>query len=153
MGRAAIDIVAYGAQVGSEIGVSDWFELDQPRIDRFAEVTEDHQFIHVSPERASATHFGGTIAHGLLSLSLLSGMAAQVLPIPAGQRFEVNYGFNKVRFIAPVRAGKRIRARFGLVAVDERRAGESLSTVSVTMEIEGEERPAFIAEWLILSVF
>lgn len=150
--RKRVEASVYAASRGREIGVSEWFELDQSRIDGFASVSEDFQFIHVSPERAAEGGLGGTIAHGFLSLSLLSAMAAQVLPIPAGQRFEVNYGFNKVRFLAPVRAGGRVRGRFTLAQLKPRRRGEVLVTVHVSVEIEGEDRPALVAEWLILSI-
>ena len=106
-------------RVGSEIGVSDWILVDQKAIDTFAEVTQDHQFIHVDPEAAAKTPFGGTVAHGFLTLSLLSRMAADAMLRPEGIRMGVNYGFEKVRFIAPVRSGKRVRGRFRLDGFDE----------------------------------
>ena len=152
MNRKSVDADVYAAQVGQEIGVSGWHELDQARIDGFAGVTGDFQFIHVAPDRAAETEYGGTIAHGFLSLSLLSCMAAQALPVIAGQKFEVNYGFNRVRFLAPVRAGRRVRGRFVLAALDKRRPGECLATFGVTIDIEGEAKPALIAEWLVLSL-
>src|SRR5688500_15772947 len=102
------------SKVGQEIGASEWILVDQPRIDSFAEVTEDHQFIHVDPAAAAKTPFGGTIAHGFLSLSLLSRMAADVFLIPEGVKMGVNYGFERVRFLSPVRSGKRVRGRFTL---------------------------------------
>lgn len=152
MSRTCVDEAAYAARVGQEVGVSDWFDVGQTRIDRFADVTEDFQFIHVVPARAAATPYGGTIAHGFLSLSLLSAMMARTLPVIAGQAFEINYGFNKVRFLAPVRAGSRVRGRFVLAGLETRRPGERLLTIGVTIEIEGEDKPALAAEWLILSM-
>src|SRR4051812_896606 len=109
------------ARVGQEIGVSDWLTVDQARIDAFADVTEDRQFIHVDPEGAAKTPFGGTIAHGFLTLSLLSRMAADAMLVPEGTRMGINYGFEKVRFLAPVRSGKRIRGRFTLTSFEEKR--------------------------------
>ena len=135
-------------RVGSEIGVSDWILIDQARIDTFAEVTEDHQFIHVDPERAAKTPFRGTVAHGFLTLSLLSRMASGVMLHPQSMRMAVNYGFDKVRFIAPVRSGKRVRGRFVLDSVDEKAPGQILLRHTVTVEIEDEEKPALVADWI-----
>jgi acyl dehydratase len=135
-------------RVGQEIGVSGWLIVDQARIDTFAEVTEDRQFIHVDPEGAAKTQFGGTIAHGFLTLSLLSRMAADVMLVPNGTRMGVNYGFEKVRFLAPVRSGKRIRGRFTLTSFEEKRAGQFQFVHAVSVEIEGEEKPALIANWI-----
>ncbi len=131
--------------VGQELGVSDWFEISQQRIDRFAEVTEDRQWIHVDVERAGR-ELGGTIAHGFLTLSMLSAMTYQVLQVDGVSR-GVNYGFNRIRFIAPVPAGARIRSRERLLAVEERAGGLAL-TRECTVEIEGGEKPALVAEWL-----
>jgi len=141
----------YRGQVGEELGVSDWITVDQARIDAFAECTGDHQFIHVDPEKAKATPFGTTIAHGYLTLSLLSQMAYGAMPGVEGTKMGVNYGLNKVRFMAPVRSGKRIRGRFKLSDVSERSLGVLQSTVEVTVEIEGEDKPALIAEWVTLA--
>jgi acyl dehydratase len=141
----------YRGQVGQELGVSDWITVDQARIDAFAECTGDHQFIHVDPERAKATPFGTTIAHGYLTLSLLSQMAYGAMPGVEGTKMGVNYGLNKVRFMAPVKSGKRIRGRFKLADVTERSPGVLQSTVEVTVEIEGEDKPALIAEWVTLA--
>ena len=135
-------------RVGQEVGVSDWILVDQARIDTFAEVTEDPQFIHVDPVRAAETPFGGTIAHGFLTLSLLSRMAADAVLRPDDVRMGVNYGFEKVRFIAPVRSGKRVRGRFVLAAFEEKRPGRYQFTHQVTVEIEGEDKPALIADWI-----
>ena len=134
--------------VGQEIGVSDWLTMDQQRIDEFAESTEDRQFIHIDPEAAARTPFGTTIAHGFLSLSMLSRMAAEVMLIPDSTKMAVNYGLDRVRFIAPVKSGKRIRGRFRLDSVEEKAPGQLLFRHTVTVEIEGEEKPALTAEWL-----
>jgi acyl dehydratase len=136
------------ARVGTEIGVSDWIEVDQKAIDTFADVTGDHQFIHVDPAAAARTPFGGTVAHGFLTLSLLSQMAAGVMLIPSTIKMAVNYGFEKVRFIAPVRSGKRVRGRFTLVSVEEKKPGQWQFLHHVTVEIEGEEKPALTADWI-----
>lgn len=140
------------AKIGQEIGVSDWIEIDQARIDAFAKVTEDHQFIHVDPEAARHTPFGGTIAHGFLSLSMLSRMGAGVDFFLDGVIMVVNYGFEKVRMVAPVRSGKRIRGRFVLKDVVERGPKQHLVTLTATVEIEGEDKPALVADWLSLQV-
>ncbi|HUG45286.1 MAG TPA: MaoC family dehydratase [Sphingomicrobium sp.] len=137
-------------RVGEEIGISDWLDLDQARIDAFADVTEDRQFIHVDPLLAAQTPFKGTIAHGFLSLSLLSRMAADAMLIPGPVKMVVNYGFDRVRFLAPVSSGKRVRGRFSLQSVEEKAAGLILLNHDVTVEIEGEDKPALWAQWLTL---
>lgn len=137
-----------GFKVGQEIGVSPWITISQADIDTFAEVTGDHQFIHVDPEAAKATPFGGTIAHGFLTLSLLSQMAASVMLRPETIKMAVNYGFERVRFIAPVRSGKRVRGRFTLARMDEKNPGQYQFVHNVVVEIEGEEKPALIADWI-----
>ena len=136
------------ARIGTEIGVSDWITVDQPRIDAFADTTEDRQFIHVDPVAAAQTPFGGTIAHGFLSLSLLSRMAADTMQVPDTTRMAVNYGLDRVRFIAPVRAGSRVRGRFMLDAVEDKAPGQLLVRHTVTVEIENQDKPALIAVWL-----
>ena len=136
------------AKVGTEIGVSEWITVDQDRIDRFADVTEDRQFIHVDQEAAARTLFRGTIAHGFLSLSLLSRFGEDAFLQPPGVRMGVNYGFDKVRFIAPVKSGKRVRGRFFLKSAEERRPRQWEFHHEVTVEIEGEEKPALTAEWI-----
>jgi len=136
------------ARIGTEIGVSDWILIDQKAIDTFADVTGDHQFIHVDPIAAAQTPFGGTVAHGFLTLSLLSQMAAGVMLIPPTIKMAVNYGFEKVRFIAPVRSGKRVSGRFTLVSVEEKRPGQWQFLHHVTVEIEGEDKPALTADWI-----
>lgn len=134
------------ARVGEVIGVSDWYLMDQDRIDRFADCTEDRQFIHVDPEAAKETPFGQTIAHGFLTASMLAPMMSG-LDKPE-VRMSVNYGFNKVRFLSPVKSGKRIRGQFKLTELAEKRPGQWQQTVEATIEIEGEEKPALMAEWI-----
>lgn len=152
--KPPITLEAYRAMVGKEIGVSSWHLLDQPRIDTYADVIEDHQFIHVDPERAKKeTAFGTTIAHGFLTMSMLSIMSYEVMPVIAGTTMGVNYGFDKLRFISPVRSGKRVRGRFMLAEAKLRKAGELQSRTNVTVEIEGEDKPALVAEWLGLIYF
>ena len=136
------------ARVGTEIGASDWIPVSQDAIDAFADVTQDHQFIHVDAEAAARTPFGGTIAHGFLTLSLLSRMAADVMLRPADMKMGVNYGFEKVRFLAPVHSGRRVRGRFKLAAFEEKRPGQWQFVHNVTVEIEGEDKPALIADWI-----
>jgi acyl dehydratase len=141
------------ARIGETIGTSSWREVTQDRIDRFAQVTDDHQFIHIDPERARReTLFGGSIAHGFLTLSLLSTMAYETLPTIEGRALGINYGFDRVRFLAPVRAGKRVRAHFTLADVTAREAKQVLLRYAVSVEIEGEAKPALSAEWLTLTV-
>jgi acyl dehydratase len=140
------------ARIGTALGASDWFLVDQARIDAFADVTLDHQFVHVDPERARATPFGGTIAHGFLTLSLLVHLCLPFIPTLANRKLVVNYGFDKVRFVSPVRVGKRIRAVGKLGEVAERKPGNIILRVDVTVEIEGEDKPALTAEWLSLHV-
>jgi acyl dehydratase len=136
------------SRIGQEIGVSSWLTLDQARIDAFADATEDRQFIHTDPEAAAQTPFGGTIAHGFLSLSLLSRMGAEIFPYPAGVKMALNYGLDRVRFLAPVKSGARVRGRFTLDSVEERAPGQLLMRYSVIVEIEGEDKPALTAVWL-----
>ena len=131
--------------------MSDWMVVDQAKINAFAECTGDHQFIHVNPDMAKQTPFGTTIAHGYLTLSLLSVMAYGAMPGIEGTKMGVNYGLNKVRFMAPVKSGKQIRGRFKLIDVSERNPGTLQSTVEVSVEIDGESKPALIAEWVTLA--
>ncbi|WP_445221717.1 MaoC family dehydratase [Bradyrhizobium sp. Pa8] len=152
--KTPISLEAYQAMVGKEIGVSSWHLVDQPRIDTYADVIEDHQFIHVDPERAKKeTAFGTTIAHGFLTMSLLSIMSYEVMPVIAGTTMGVNYGFDKLRFISPVRSGKRVRGRFVLAEAKLRKPNELQSRTNVTVEIEGEDKPALVADWLGLIYF
>ncbi|MBS3961377.1 MAG: MaoC family dehydratase [Sandarakinorhabdus sp.] len=150
MGRA-LPVADYLALKGTDLGVSEWIEVDQARIDAFAEVTGDHQFIHVNPELARQTPFGTTIAHGYLTLSLLSRMAYDVMPGIAGTKMGVNYGLNSLRFLAPVKSGKRVRGAFRMTDAVERSPGVIQSTVAVKVEIEGEDKPALAAEWVTLA--
>ena len=134
--------------IGQEIGVSDWFEVTQERVNLFADATGDHQYIHVDPERAKQTFFGGTIAHGYLTLSLIPelGKTRKGVKIQLGGKMGVNYGLNRVRFPAPVHVGKRIRMRTTLLAVEEIGDRAVQMTSQQTIEVEGEERPACVAE-------
>lgn len=137
------------AMVGSVIGTSEWILVDQEMINKFADATGDHQFIHVNPEMAKMTPFGQTIAHGFLTLSLMPVLSAKAnLPHPDGIKMGVNYGCDKLRFLSPVKSGKRIRASFKLLAFDEKRPGQIQQMQEVTVEIEGEDKPALIAEWI-----
>lgn len=148
----AISIEALRGMVGREIGVSEWLGIDQQRVDAFADVTEDHQYIHVDPERARETPFGGTVAHGLLTLSLIVRLCLEFVPELENRQLMLNYGFDKVRFPAPVRVGSRVRARVTLADAAERGPGQVLIRLHVTFEIEGERKPALVAEWLSLHV-
>jgi acyl dehydratase len=132
------------AAVGTEIGLSDWLEVSQDRINQFADSTGDHQWIHVDPERAAAGPFGTTVAHGYLSLSLIPGLIEGFIAV-AGVKMGVNYGLNKVRFPAPVPSGARVRARVGLLAVDDVPGGIQL-TSRVTVERDGAAKPVCVAE-------
>ena len=140
------------ALIGQEVGVSKWIEIDQARINAFADATEDWQFIHIDPEAAKQTPFGGTIAHGFLTLSLLSAMTYDAVPPLDGVAMGVNYGFDKLRFIAPVPAGSKVRGRFKLLSAEDKGGGRWLIKHEVTVEIEGAEKPALIAEWLGMQV-
>jgi acyl dehydratase len=152
--KPPISLCAYQDMVGHEVGVSSWHVVDQPRIDAFAEVIEDHQFIHVDPERAKQeTPFGTTVAHGFLTMSLLSIMSYEVMPIIEGITMGVNYGFDRLRFISPVRSGSRVRGRFTLAEARLRKPTELLSRTTVSVEIEGEDKPALVADWLGLIYF
>ena len=135
-------------RIGEEIGVSSWLTVDQERIDAFAEATEDRQFIHTDSAAAAQTPLGGTIAHGFLSLSLLSRMGSEVLLAPEGVKMALNYGLDRARFLAPVKAGARVRGRFTLDSVEERAPGQLLMRYSVSVEIEGQDKPALTAVWL-----
>ena len=142
------DVMDY---VGKETGVSDWVLIDQDRIDKFADVTEDHQFIHVDPDMAKETPFGGTIAHGFLTLSMLSHLAADCVLVLDGVKMGVNYGFDKVRMINPVKSGQRIRGRFSLMSADQKLPGQWSFKYAVRIEIEDEAKPALAAEWLSMQ--
>ena len=134
--------------IGTEVGVSSWIQIDQARIDAFAEVTNDHQFIHVNPELAKQTPFGTTIAHGFLTLSLASGMSYEAVAPLEGVVMGVNYGFDKLRFLAPVPVNSKVRGRFKLLSAEDKGGGRWLIKHELTVEIEGSDKPALIAEWL-----
>lgn len=139
--------------IGKEVGLTDWVEIDQDRINKFADATGDHQYIHIDPERAAQTPFGTTIAHGFLTLSMIPMLSAE----NGGLKLEnavmgINYGLNKVRFINPVKVGSKIRGRFTLTGVEEKKPNHFLLTNTVVIEIEGEEKPALIAESLGMTV-
>jgi acyl dehydratase len=141
---------AIRSSIDREVGVSTWLTVDQDRITAFADATEDRQFIHVDPDAAAHTPFGGTIAHGFLTLSLLSRMAAEVVLVPDSTKMVVNYGLDRVRFLTPVSSGKRVRGRFTLDSVNEKAVGQILLRHIVSVEIEGEDKPALSAVWLTL---
>mgnify|MGYP001821217301 CR=1 FL=1 len=138
--------------VGTKFEPSEWIDVTQDRINTFADCTEDHQFIHVDLDKAAQTPFGGTIAHGYMTLSQLSKMIEGKGVVNEGTVMGLNYGFDKVRFLAPVRAGKRVRAHVEIVSVDEKAGGRFLVKQAVSVEIEGEETPALVAEWLSMLV-
>ena len=152
--KPAVERDEYMKMVGTEVGVSSWHLVDQRRIDAFADITEDHQFIHVDPERAiRETPFGSTVAHGFLTVSLLSVFSYEALPKISGATRGVNYGFDKLRFVSPVRAGSRLRGRFTLMEAKLRGPEELMSRTSVSVEIEGEAKPALVADWIGLVYF
>jgi len=152
--RTEIGLEALKALEGTEVGVSRWFEMTQARIDAFADATEDWLFIHTDPERAAReTPYGGTIAHGFLTASLLSAMAYDALPRVVGSLRGVNYGFNRLRFVAPVPTGSRVRGRFRLSRADTDRPGEVTLDYAVTVEIEDAGKPALFADWITRQYF
>ena len=140
------------AAAGRELQPSQWLEISQDRVNQFADATNDHQFIHVDPERAARTPFGGTIAHGFLTLSLIIALVRDEMPVPEGAEVTVNYGSDKVRYLAPVRVGQRIRARQTILEVAEKKPGQWLIKTNVTIEIEGSAKPALVAEILLLHI-
>ncbi len=146
---ATITTAEMQARIGTET-VSDWVEVTQAMIDKFADATGDHQFIHIDPARAAQTPFGGTIAHGFLTLSLMPLLSSKVPDAPAieGAKMGVNYGGNSVRFLTPVRSGSKVRGRFKLISFDEKRPGQWQQTNAFSVEIAGQEKPALIAEWI-----
>jgi acyl dehydratase len=152
MPSGGCDLRELPTRIGSELGVSNWHPIDQDRISGFAGVTEDFQFIHVDPARAAATPFGGTIAHGFLALSLLSVMFLEAVGQIRGVGMSMNYGFDTMRFISPVRSGKHIRGRFTLKECAERKPGQWKLVLGTVVEIEGEEKPALVADWLVMAL-
>lgn len=150
-GKGAIAADKLESMVGQEVGVSDWTLLDQAKINAFADLTFDPYFIHTDPERAKKeTPFGGSIAHGFLTLSMMSAMAYDALPDIEGRTMGMNYGFDKIRFLSPVPAGSKIRGRFKIASV-ARKPGQAVVTYGVTVEIEGRDKPALAAEWLTIA--
>lgn len=147
---AAMSVSELSSLIGAELGVSEWLQIDQDRVNAFADATLDHQFIHVDVEKAAATPFGGTIAHGFLTLSLLPYFLDTASPQIEGTVMAINYGSDKVRFLQPVKVGSRVRARTVLASADEKRPGQWLVKQAVTIEIEDEEKPALVAEMLML---
>ena len=137
--------------VGMKLGPSDWIELSQQRINAFADCTEDHQFIHVDEAKAKETPFGGTIAHGFLTLSLLASLIEKIGVTPENTVMGMNYGFDKIRFLAPVKSGKRVRMVGEVLNVDQKDENRFLTTFGVSIEIEGEDTPALVAEFLLMS--
>ena len=149
---ATLTLADLHARIGQELGTSPWLTVDQSMIDGFAAITQDRQYIHIDPVRAAATPFGGTIAHGFLTLSLLSHFAQRASPRLEGLVMSINYGFDRVRFVAPVRSGSRIRGRFKLEALEAQPSGRLQMRQYVTVDIEGEAKPAISATWLSLLV-
>ncbi len=151
--KEAISLDQLREFIGKEIGCSEWRAVTQDMIDKFADATDDHQFIHVDPVKAAAeTPFGGTIAHGFLTLSLLSTLAFEALPMLEGATMGINYGFDKVRFMSPVKTGSRVRARFKLADADIRPSGRVVNHYEVTLEVENMIKPALTATWLTIAV-
>lgn len=149
--KGVIDAAELESMIGQDVGVSDWALIDQDKINAFADVTYDPYFIHTDPARAQQeTSFGGAIAHGFLTLSMLSAMAYDALPDIKGRTVGMNYGFDKIRFLSPVPAGSRIRGRFRIASV-QRKPGQAVVKYAVTVEIEGKEKPALAAEWLTIA--
>src|ERR1044072_5520475 len=152
--KPPVSLASYQGMVGKEVGVSSWHLVDQTRINVYADVIEDHQFIHIDPERAKReTEFGTTVAHGFLTMSLMSIMSYEVMPVIEGTTMGVNYGFDKLRFISPVRSGSRVRGRFVLTEGQLRKPKEVPPRTNVTVEIEGEDKPALVADWIGLIYF
>ena len=141
-------VAEYFERVGTSFGASQWYLIDQKRIDEFAKNTEDFQFIHIDADRANQTPFGTTIAHGFLTLSMLSAMFYDIVPDIIGSKMGVNYGFDKIRFLAPVKSGARIRGHFTLLELRQARPGEVTNVWEVKVEIENEDKPALIAKWI-----
>lgn len=148
-----IDTDGLPGLVGTRLPPSPWIDITQERVNQFAAATKDHQFIHTDPDRAARTPFGGTIAHGFLTLSLLSYMNEQTIPVPDNTEMVINYGSDRVRYLAPVRVGKRVRSHMTVLDVTEKKPGQYLLRCEVSIEIEGEEKPALVAEllWMIVT--
>ncbi len=145
-----ISTVDLAQLVGTELEPSDWFEITQDRVNDFADATNDHQFIHVDLEKAKSSPFGGTIAHGFLTLSLLTHLLSEAMVVPEKTAMTINYGSDKVRFLKPVAVGQRIRAKQQLVSANEKNPGQWLMKMAVTVEIEGTDTPAMVAEIIFM---
>ncbi|MEN0105700.1 MAG: MaoC family dehydratase [Pseudomonas sp.] len=145
-----VPVAELQSYIGKELGHSEWLTIDQNRINQFAECTGDHQFIHVDPEKAAKTPFGSTIAHGFLSLSLIPVLMEQIALAPEGLKMAVNYGLDSLRFIQPVKVNSRVRVSASVLDVTEKNPGQWLLKAKVTLEIEGQAKPAYIAESLSL---
>ena len=146
-----VSLEALRGMVGTETGLSEWTTIGQDRIDAFADLSGDHQFIHVDPEAAAETPMGTTVAHGFYTLSLLSYLGMGTRPRLEGVKHSVNYGIDRLRFVAPVPSGARVRARFVLAELEERKPGEVTMHYDVTVEVENQERPALVCRWLSRS--
>lgn len=146
-----VSIEALKGMVGQEIGLSKWFEISQADINAFADLTHDHQFIHVDPQKAKHTPFGGTIAHGFFTVSMLSAFAIDALPAIEKRTMGVNYGFDRLRMMSPVKSGAKVRGRFVLKALESRSPQQHQLTYAVTVEIEGGDKPAMVADWVTLA--
>jgi acyl dehydratase len=148
-----VSLEEFKGVVGRENGISDWILIDQDRVNRFADATEDHQWIHVDIEKAKRGPFGGTIGHGFQTLALLSAFGESATYAPAGIKMAINYGLNRVRFLTPVPVGSRVRSRMVLTNIEEKEPGRILMTTTHTIEIEGQEKPACVAESLAMLFF
>jgi len=151
--RPVVSLPGLLAMAGSFSRQSDWTVIDQAMIDEFAEMIDDHQFIHVDAERARQTPFGGTVAHGFLSLSVMGGLAGALVPALDSQTMSINYGFDRIRFVAPVRSGGRVRADVSLVDANVNDKGYVALTYACVLQVEGEDRPAIVADWLVRLYF
>jgi len=148
--EALLSIEELGLRCGQEVGRTDWFVIDQALVNRFADITRDHQYIHVDPEKARHTAFGGTVAHGFLILSMLSAFYAEAVPRLANVSVAINSGFNRVRFVSPVHTGSRIRAVFALAECEEQKPGYWRTLLNVEVQIEEAEKPALVADWITI---
>lgn len=148
---AALSFEEFTAKKGEKVGSSGWFDVGQDRINDFADCTEDHQFIHVNPEMAKMTPLGGTIAHGLLTLSMMPKMTYDALPNMKGVKMGMNYGYDKIRFLSPVPSGSKVRGHFTLKDIVEKRPGQYLMTYGCEVEIEGSDKPALVCDWLSMQ--
>lgn len=150
MATEVLPVEEIKGRVGNEIGVSDWIDVDQKRINDFADCTEDHQWIHVDEEAAKSGPFGTTIAHGYLTVSLIPHFSSGISVVPEGTMMAINYGMNKLRFVNPVKVGSKVRDRISLTNVEEKAGGRILVSTKHTIEIDGEDKPACIAETLTM---